>query len=289
MKKLLITGASGFLGWHLGQAAQRSGWHVYGSYISRPVVQPGVTSFPLDLTDLASVKLVMRELRPNAVLHLAALSSPNACEADPDRSYQINVVAARELAHCCAEAEIPCLFTSSEQVFDGLKPPYREADPVCPINRYGEHKAVAEVEMRARCPQLIICRLPLLYGVAPADSFIQPWIRALRAGEALDLFTDEIRSPLSGVDAAQGILRALDQTPELLHLGGPEPLSRYDIGQTLANLLQIPQPKLNARRQSEVKMAAPRPPNLSLDSRLAFSLGFRPSGLRESLEALCPL
>ncbi|NJN05081.1 MAG: NAD-dependent epimerase/dehydratase family protein, partial [Leptolyngbyaceae cyanobacterium RM1_1_2] len=93
MKQLLITGASGFLGWHLCQMAQAAGWQVYGSY-QTTAVEPaaelaGVRFFPLDLTDTASLKLVMRELKPDAVLHLAALSSPNACEAEPERSYQI--------------------------------------------------------------------------------------------------------------------------------------------------------------------------------------------------------
>ena len=288
MKKLLITGASGFLGWHLCQVAQAAGWQVYGSYQTRSVDLAGVTGFPLDLTDLASVKLVMQELRPDALLHLAALSSPNACQSDPELSYQVNVVASCELAGRCAEAQIPCLFTSSEQVFDGLNPPYREADPVCPINRYGEHKAAAEVGMRQRCEELIVCRMPLLFGAAPADSFIQPWIRALRAGTAIDLFTDEIRNPISGFDAAQGILLALDQAPSILHLGGAERLSRYEIGQTLADVLQISAAKLNPRLQADVKMAAPRPPDVSLDNSLAVSLGFRPSSLCSALTALLP-
>jgi len=288
MKKLLITGASGFLGWHLCQVAQAAGWQVYGSYQTRSVDLAGITGFPLDLTDLASVKLVMQELRPDALLHLAALSNPNACQSDPELSYQVNVVASCELAGRCAEAQIPCLFTSSEQVFDGLNPPYREADPVCPINRYGEHKASAEAGMRQRCEELIVCRMPLLFGAAPADSFIQPWIRALRAGTAIDLFTDEIRNPISGFDAAQGILLALDQAPRILHLGGAERLSRYEIGQTLADVLQISAAKLNPRLQADVKMAAPRPPDVSLDNSLAVSLGFRPSSLRSALTALLP-
>ncbi len=133
--------------------------------------------------------------------------------------------------------------------------------------------------------------MPLLFGAAPADSFIQPWLRAMRAGKAVDLFIDEIRNPISGTDAAQGILLTLDllmrgQAPDLLHLGGTERLSRYAIGQTLVATLEISEAKLNPRRQSEVKMAAPRPPDVSLDSSLALSLGFRPSPLRPALEAI---
>jgi dTDP-4-dehydrorhamnose reductase len=296
MKKLLITGISSFLGWHLVQAAQfptnqpdaaQPGWQIYGTYHSHPVQLAGVTTFPLDLTDFGSLKLIFQSLKPDALLHVAALSSPNLCQTQPQLSHQINVIASCHLASLCADAQIPCLFTSSEQVFDGRQPPYREADPVCPINLYGEHKAAAEVGMQARYPQVVICRLPLLFGAAPADSFIQPWIRALRAGKPLDLFTDEIRNPVWARDAAAGIFLALAQEG-IVHLGGPERISRYDFGQLLAEVLQIPAPKLNPRRQAEVTMAAPRPPDVTLDSSLAFRLGYRPHNLRDALTALKP-
>ncbi|MFM7426700.1 MAG: SDR family oxidoreductase [Elainella sp.] len=308
MKKLLITGLSSFLGWHLAEMAQTQGnspvqpapdpleatasanpgWQVYGTYHSRPVQLAGVTAFPLDLTDFASLKLIIQSLRPDAVLHVAALSSPNACQSQPELSHQINVIASCNLAGLCADAQIPCLFTSSEQVFDGRQPPYRETDPVCPINTYGEHKAAAEAGMQARWPQVAICRLPLLFGVAPADSFIQPWIRSLRAGKPLDLFTDEIRNPAWAKDVAVGMFLALAQVQGIIHLGGPERISRYELGRLLAEVLQISDPLLNPRRQSEVTMAAPRPPDVTLDSSLAFSLGYCPHGLRQALTLLKP-
>jgi dTDP-4-dehydrorhamnose reductase len=286
MKKLLVTGASGFLGWHLCQLAQ-SQWQLYGTYHTRSVEMAGVTMLPLDLTDSVALRQLMQQVQPDAVIHTAALSSPNACQSEPDLSYRVNVAASWEMAELCAAAGIPCVFTSSEQVFDGLNPPYRETDPACPINLYGEHKLAAEVGMLERCPDVVICRMPLMFGAAPtADSFIQPWIKALRTGRSIDLFTDEIRNPVSGMDAAQGIFLALANVKGIIHLGGKERLSRYQIGQVLAEVLQLPTEHLNPCQQADVKMAAPRPPDVSLNSELAFGLGYQPKGVKEALEGL---
>ena len=140
--------------------------------------------------------------------------------------------------------------------------------------------------MQQRCGEMVICRMPLMFGVAPiADSFIQPWIRALKAGKVLDLFTDEIRNPVSGTDAAAGILLSL-QTQGILHLGGRTPLSRYALGQVIAEVLQLPTDRLKPCRQSDVQMAAPRPLNVCLDSSKAFELGYNPAPVRTALEAL---
>lgn len=316
VKKLLITGASGFLGWYLCQQARRSGgnqsegdssegdscegdpsegdrdsWQIYGTYHRHAVTIPGVALLPLDLTDPGVIQTLLETVQPDALIHAAALSSPNACQLNPEASYQINVVASGWLAEQCADRGIPFVFTSSEQVFDGTQPPYRETDPVNPINRYGEHKVQAEVEIRSRYPAATICRMPLMFGAAPtADSFIQSWIRAWRSGQSISLFTDEIRNPVYGADAADGLLLALAQslTPTaepILHLGGIEPISRYDFGQCLIEILELPA-IVTACRQAEVTMAAPRPLNVCLNSDLAFGLGYAPMGVRVALRGL---
>lgn len=286
MRKLLITGASGFLGWHLCQLAQAE-WQVYGTYHAHAVTIPGVTLLPIDLTDVAAVTQLMQQIQPDALIHTAALSSPNVCESNPALSYQINVAASCHLAERSAERAIPCVFTSSEQVFDGKNPPYRETDPVSPINRYGEDKAAAEAGMQACYPDVIICRMPLMFGAAPtANCFIQPWVKTLRAGGSINLFTDEIRTPVWGADAASGILLALAQVKGIVHLGGVERISRYDFGRLLADVLQIPETQLSLCRQGDVPMSAPRPADTSMDSSLAFSLGYRPLAIREALVRL---
>jgi dTDP-4-dehydrorhamnose reductase len=286
MKKLLITGASGFLGWHLCQLAQQN-WQVYGTFHAHAIDLPDITSLQVDLTDFSAVSDLFQTLQPDAVIHTAALSQPNLCQANPEASHRINVVAACDVAGLCADAAIPCVFTSSELVFDGLNPPYRESDPVCPINLYGEQKVAAEEGMLQRYPEVTICRMPLMFGAAPtAPSFIQPFIERIRTGQVLNLFVDEVRTPISGMSAAQGLLLALEKAKGRLHLGGRERLSRYEFGLLLIEVLQLKDVKVNPCYQSDVPMAAPRAPDVSMDSSLAFSLGYEPGLVKDELEAI---
>jgi dTDP-4-dehydrorhamnose reductase len=286
MKKLLITGASGFLGWHLCQLAQTH-WQVHGTYHSHPVAIPGVEMHRIDLTDDRKLRTFLQKLNPDAIIHAAALSQPNACQEQPQLSHSINVQATWTIADHCAAAQIPCVFTSSEQVFDGNHSPYGETDRPNPLNLYGEHKLAAEIGLLDRYPAAAVCRMPLMYGVAPtAPSFIQPFIQRLQSGELLQAFTDEIRTPVSGFDAAQGLLIALEKVQGIIHLGGQERLSRYDMAKTLIEVLQIKNAQIQPCLQAEVQMSAPRPKDLSMDSAIAYRLGFQPQCFREALASL---
>lgn len=287
MQKLLVTGASGFLGWNLCQVAA-SNWEVYGTSFSKSIALPGTTILAIDLTDFAAMQHLFEDVQPDAVIHLAAQSSPNVCQNQPEASYRLNVTAAVNLAGLCADRSLPYAFASSEMVFDGLNAPYKEDDRVSPINRYGEQKALAEVEILDRYPKTAVCRMPLMFGAVPptASSFIQPFIQALRSGQELKLFTDEFRTPVSGKTAAKGLLLALQREQGLLHLGGKERVSRYEFGCLMADILSLPTASMIACRQQDVPMAAKRPPDLSLDSTKAFQLGYAPPSLRGELEAL---
>jgi dTDP-4-dehydrorhamnose reductase len=287
MKKLLVTGASGFLGWNLCQLAKQE-WEIYGTSFSHSVDIPGVTILNVDLRNFEELKRIFREIQPAAVIHTAAQSNPNFCQTHPDESHSINVTASCNIAGLCADYSIPCAFTSTDLVFNGLNPPYRETDAVSPVNRYGEQKVMAEEGMLSRYPKTAVCRMPLMFGVAvpPAKSFMQPFVQTLREGKELSLFTDEFRTPASGTTAARGLLLALEKVNGRIHLGGKERISRYDFGRLLVEVLELHSEGLKACRQEDVKMAAPRPPDVSLDSSMAFALGYAPLSVREELEAL---
>lgn len=287
MKKLLITGASGFLGWHLCQIAQQD-WEVFGTYDSHPIEITGIKLIKLDLIDFAAIKQIFSEIQPDAVIHTAARSQPNFCQIYPEASHKINVTASCNIAGLCADYQIPCAFTSTDLVFDGLNAPYREQDAVCPVNIYGEQKVMAETGMLERYPMTAVCRMPLMFGnsTPTAKSFIQPFIEILRAGNNLNLFIDEFRTPTSANTAANGLLLALKKVNGIIHLGGKERISRYDFGKLLVEVFQLPSTGLNSCLQKDVKMAAPRPADVSLDSSKAFKLGYSPLSIKAELEAL---
>ncbi len=285
MKKLLITGASGFLGWHLCQLAKQE-WEIYGTYFSHSLDIPGIKMLKVNLTNFQELQRIFSDIKPTAVIHTAAQSQPNFCQIHPEKSHVINVIESCNLAGLCADNSIPCAFTSTDLVFDGLNAPYRETDSVCPVNLYGEQKVMAEVGMLERYPMTAVCRMPLMFGAATptAKSFIQPFIETLKAEKELSLFIDEFRTPVSGTTAAKGILLALEKVNGIIHLGGKERISRYNFGQLLVEIFQLPATKLKSCRQQDVKMAAPRPADVSLDSSKAFAFGYQPLSLRKELE-----
>ena len=288
MKKLVVTGASGFLGWHLCQLAKQQ-WDVYSTYFFHQIEISGVSLLKVDLRDFQALKQLFQQVQPSAVMHTAAQSSPNYCQTHPEESYEINVMTSLNIAGLCADYDIPYIFTSTDLVFNGLNPPYRETDPVSPVNAYGEQKVRAEGEILARYPQATICRMPLMFGMATptATSFMQPFMQTLKEGKELALFTDEFRTPASGKTAAQGLLMVLEkQVQGIIHLGGKERVSRYDFGRLLVEVFQLPETGLKSCRQQDVKMAAPRPADVSLDSYKAFGLGYQPLSIREELEIL---
>lgn len=285
MKKLLITGASGFLGWNLCQQAQ-SQWQVYGTYYNHCVEIPRVNLIKIDLTDLNRLQQLFSDIRPDAVIHTAAASKPNYCQTHPEISYAINVTASINIAHLCAQYEIPCAFTSTDLVFDGYSPPYTESDRVSPVSYYGEQKVAAEQKMLEIYPAIAVCRMPLMFGQSSpvSESFLQTFIRDLQAGKKLNLFTDEFRTPVSAKTASQGLLLTLDQEISgILHLGGKDRICRYDFGLLLADILNLPSHLIEPGKQQDVIMPAPRSPDTSLDSTKAFNLGYQPRSLREEI------
>jgi dTDP-4-dehydrorhamnose reductase len=285
---ILITGASGFLGWNLCQKA-KANWQVFGTYFSQPVTIAQTNLYKIDLRDYQQLKELFIAIKPDAVIHTAAASKPNFCQTNPEESYSINVTASVNIARLCAESKIPLAFTSTDLVFDGKNPPYQESDRVSPICIYGEQKVGAEQEILKIYPAAAICRMPLMFGLPSpvANSFLQGFINSLQAGKTLDLFIDEFRTPASANTAARGLLLAIEKRVNgLLHLGGKERISRYEFGLLLAEILKCDRSLIQSIKQQDVVMAAPRSPDTSLDSSKAMRLGYQPRLLREELRDL---
>ncbi|MEM9916630.1 MAG: SDR family oxidoreductase [Bacteroidota bacterium] len=270
MKTLLVTGISGFLGWHIARHPQ-SNWKLLGTFHRNPKEYPQVDLHSLDLTDESRTKALLADLSPTAILHLAACAQPNFCEQHPEVAHAVNVEASIRLASLAAQRQIPFIFTSTDLVFDGRQAPYRETDPLEPVNVYGRQKAEAERGVLAIYPEATIARMPLMFSRQRAvASFLTNWLAALERGENVYAFTDEIRTALSGKKAAQGLFQLLDHGLKgIWHLGGREPLSRFDFICQEARAAGLSTDLILPSLQKEVQMPAARPADVSLDSRKA--------------------
>lgn len=286
--RLLITGASGFLGWNVLKAANKH-WHTIGLAYKHTEHLPADEVVTLDLTDISALKQLIEYLKPDAIIHLAAISDANYCEQHPQASSKLNVDASVALANIAASKSIPFIFTSTDLAFDGTKGYYTEEEAPNPLSAYGNQKVTAETGILQVNPSACICRMPLMFGnpSAHGKSFIQPFLQNLRAGTPINLFTDEYRTAVDGASAAKGLLHAVEQGwTGTWHLGGPQRLSRFEFGLMLAEVFSISNPNINPIRQQDLQMAAPRPADVSLNSSKAFKAGYQPVYNKEALLSL---
>ena len=229
MRRLLITGGSGYLGRGLARQAAAE-WHVVATYFSHPDPLAGCQTVPLDVRDGPAVARLVADLRPTAVIHTAAdMGSPEAMQA-------VIVEGTRHVAAAAAGARLVAM--SSDVLFDGEHGPYGEADPPDPITPYGRAKAEAERAVVELCPEAAIVRTSLIYGFHPPDPRTLWVVDSLRNSQPIMLFTDELRCPVWVEQLAAAVLELAGleggEAGGVWHLAGAQALNRYEFGGRLA-------------------------------------------------------
>lgn len=291
-ERWLITGASGQLGGHLLRAlAQESPAPALLALVGRSAGgAAGAYARYVDLADTDGLRRTVLEFRPTHVIHSGAMTAVADCYAAPERAQLVNVQATAALADACVDVGARIVFTSTDMVFDGQAAPYREDSPPSPLSVYGRTKVAAERIVR-HSPGGLAVRIPLMYGLpcgGRRTTFAQQ-VAALRERRELKLFVDEFRTPLSLTDAARALLLlARSARTGLIHVAGPERLSRYELIARTAAVLGIAQPMLTPISRLDVASPEPRPMDLSLDaSRFAGEFpGLTPRAItRETIES----
>jgi dTDP-4-dehydrorhamnose reductase len=288
----LVTGASGQLGGYLLRHLRGRGETVVAWSGSAGGEVCGVPIRAVDLADADALAAAFRAARPQAVIHAAALARVDECHRDPDRARRVNADGTARLADLAAAAGARVVYVSTDLVFEGERAPYREADPPAPLSVYGRTKADGEASALAAA-NAAVARVSLLFGptLSGRPGFFDGLVANLRAGRPVNLFTDEWRTPLALPAAAAALVEvARSDVTGVLHVGGPERLSRLEMGQRLAAHLGAPAAPLVAVSRTSAPAAEPRPRDVSLDSSRWRALFPRSSwpAYHEALAAMLP-
>ncbi|MHB1557436.1 MAG: SDR family oxidoreductase [Isosphaeraceae bacterium] len=271
--RIVVTGASGRLGSELVDRLTRASRHEVRAWSGTTRgTRGGIALRPVDLADAPAIDRAVDEDDPEAILHAGCLSTADAVRRDPERARAVNVEATRRLAEWAAARGRRLVFTSTDLVFDGSRSWYREDDPARPILAYGRTKLDAEAYVAAS-PRGLVARLSLLFG-APATAapdFFALALAALRRGEPRSFFVDEFRTPLPYSAAAAALVRLVESDATgIVHVGGRERLSRFNLMRRAAIASGIDTSLVLPGRQADVALVEPRPADVSLDTtRLA--------------------
>lgn len=288
--KILLTGASGFLGHSYAQAALRRGHSLTALYNTNEPTLSGLDrTIQLDAQQPEALTGICLELWPDAIINCAALSNPAAVDAEPNKAEKVNVALPRLLAQLATHLGARFIHVSSDMVFDGQSDtPYRSTDMPAPTSLYGQTKLMAEREVLEHNPEdPVVLRLPILMGNSPGGqrSIHEKLLHAIRSGQKPQLYCDEIRQPCSASNAAEVMLELTERRDlhGIFHWAGNETLSRFEMGQRILKHFGLPLDAVaSACREDKA-----RPANLSFNlNPIVSKLKTKPLGFDEQLEEL---
>lgn len=235
--RVLITGSAGMLGSAVFPAFAQAGHEVVATDLD-PRDVAGMSMSRLDVRDDAAVVEAVERHRPDLVLHLAAETDLETCEASPDHAYLTNTVGTQNVALACASTGATLVYISTAGVFDGEKTdgPYTEFDPPRPINVYGQSKYQGEILALRLVPRSFVVRAGWMVGGAHRDhKFVGKVIDQLRHGaQTIRAVTDKLGTPTYTHDFASNLLElAGTRYYGRYHMACLGEGSRYDVAREI--------------------------------------------------------
>ncbi|MCC6626226.1 MAG: dTDP-4-dehydrorhamnose reductase [Chloroflexi bacterium] len=199
--RIAITGSSGQLGRAL-MARLPVGHEVLG-----------LTRAHLDITDLEAALAVLADFQPEVVIHAAAHTNVDECEAEPETAYRVNALGTRNLAVGAARCGAALVYVSTNYVFDGeAAASYHEWAPTNPVSVYGASKLAGESAARELTGgRFYIVRTAWVYDET-GRNFVNTMLRLAATQSELRVVADQYGQPTYAADLAAAIA-ALIQRP----------------------------------------------------------------------------
>lgn len=279
---ILLLGKDGQVGWQLQRSLAPHG----------EVIACGRSE--CDLTDLDSLRSLVRRLRPNVIVNASAYTAVDRAESEPDLALRINGEAPGVLAEEAALLGALLMHYSTDYVYDGHKTdPYVESDSVNPQCVYGRTKLAGEDAIRAAGCKSVIFRTSWVFG-ARGGNFVKSILRLAREKESLNVVADQFGSPTPAamIATVTGIAlamlrkgRAMNREKQrLYHLCCGRPVNWHEFACTIVARarampgfdLRLAPEAIIAIPGSEYPAAAVRPANSRLDcARLERDFGLQ--------------
>ncbi|CAG5070471.1 dTDP-4-dehydrorhamnose reductase [Dyadobacter sp. CECT 9623] len=293
-KKILITGSNGLLGQKLVEllvAKDNVRTFATAKGGNRLPFQEGYEFLEMDVTDVQEVEQVISQIRPNVVIHTAAMTNVDQCEMEKEACWKLNVTAVENLISVCGKFDIFLQHLSTDFVFDGKSGPYSEEDQPNPISFYGWSKYAAEQAVLSSGIRFAITRTVLVYGIAHdmSRSNIILWVKkSLEEGKAIKVVTDQYRTPTLAEDLAIGCYLIADQESEgIFHISGKDFLTPYEMAIMAADYFHLDKSLISPTDASAFTQPARRPPRTGfILTKASAVLGYEPHSFEEGIAIL---
>lgn len=289
--KILVTGANGLIGRKVIRLLTESKRHqIFATSQKRIQLGSEVEFFTVNLV-YSDLNKVIDTLKPDVLVHCAAMGSPDACEVDRYSSSKINVEVTARLAAACRDYGVHMIFLSTDFIFDGKKGNYTEEDTPSPISYYGETKLDAENSILSLDIGVTIVRTSLVFGY---DNHLSRPNIALKVVDHLKnrkqykLPIDQFRTPTYAEDLASALMTLAEKRMGgVFNISGDQRISVYEFAKQIAATFEYDDSLLIPSLSTELAEPAKRPIDSSLNISKAKSIiDYNPLPLQKSIQKL---
>ena len=277
--RILIVGAAGKLGSALMQRLDFEHDTIGADLV-------GDAQQVMDICDYAACRRLVDATAPDIVLHAAAWTDVDGCALDPKKAMLINGVGAHNVAAASALGDIPILYVSTNEVFDGqLRRPYHEHDRAAPKNAYGRSKWYGERAVAAINPKHYIARTAWLFAQG-GGNFAHAILSAAEAGKALRVVINEVANPTFTEDLADAIGQLImTERYGTYHLVNEGAVSRWGLARHILDRAGYADTPIEQITLSQWQRASQPPEYAALENIAGASLGIRLRSWQEAVDA----
>ncbi|MBE0460233.1 MAG: dTDP-4-dehydrorhamnose reductase [Candidatus Aminicenantes bacterium] len=231
-----------------------------------------------DITKPERAKKILYSIKPDVVINTAAYHRVDECEENPEKSFEVNALAVRELAYICLELDAALVHFSTDYVFDGIKKtPYIEEDCPNPLSIYGVSKLAGEYFVQNILEKHFIIRTCGLYGIAgcwgKGKNFVDTIVEQANKGRTIRVVNDQWITPTSTEELAQKVLELIQSRQYgLYHLTNEGECTWFGFAQKIFKIIGQ-KPDLEPVTTEQYGAKAKRPPYSVLENKRAKDIG----------------
>lgn len=263
--KVLVIGGSGLLGKKLRDIFIENNYDVYSTYY-RTHPSNIERNYQLDITQKKDVDTVIIKIKPDVVVHAAALTNVDECEKNQDMADAINTQGTKNIAETVKKIGSKFMYISTDYVFDGEKGLYTEQDEVNPINYYGVTKLKGEEVVKNIVDDCIIVRTSVIFGLSNKKNFVTWILDNLQRQRRIRIVNDQYVSPTLNTDLSEQLVALLKNDAQgVFHTAGGERINRYAFSQIVADVFHLDKTLIQAISVNDMNWLAERPKDSSLD------------------------
>jgi len=295
MKKILITGSNGLLGQKLVELLSKErDVEVIATARGLNRLPASIKNYSyhtLDITDPDEVLEVIGEVKPDAIIHTAAMTNVDQCETEEALCWEMNVKAVDYLLDASERNNCFFLHLSTDFIFDGLAGPYDEDAKPAPLSYYGDSKLEAEKLVFKSSAKWAIARTVLVYGIAHdmSRTNIILWVKkSLEDGKKINVVDDQFRTPTLAEDLAMGCyLIVKHEAQGIFNISGKDFLTPYEMAIKTADYFNLDKSLINKTDSTKFTQPAKRPPRTGfIIEKAVAKLGYAPKSFDEGIEIL---